>query len=143
MGGQCQLKLRWVDRFDPMGHEELRRFFDGYMDCFDRLDGPGAASYYSAPSFVVKDGDIAKFGPDEKVGYFSALMDSNAEAGEHIWEIAEFNVDQLSSNGAIAAVRWVARRSDRSVVWDFWDTYVLGDDGDGWCILGDIVHDAP
>jgi len=125
-----------------MEHEELRRLFDGYMGCFDRLDGPGAASYYSAPSFVVKSGGVTRFDPDEKVGYFSALMDSNAEAGEHLWEIAEFRVDQLASNGAIVNVRWIARRPDRSVIWDFWDTYVMGDDGDGWSILGDIVHDV-
>jgi len=126
-----------------MEHAELRRLFDGYMDCFDRLDGPGAASYYSAPSFVVKDGGVTRFDPDEKVGYFSTLMENNAEAGEHVWEIAEFKVDRLASNGAIVSVRWIARRPDRFVIWDFWDTYVVGDEGDGWRILGDIIHDVP
>jgi len=124
-----------------VSRRELRRFFDGYMGCFDRLDGPGAASYYSTPSFVVKSGRIIRFGPNEKIEYFSALMDSNAESGDHIWEIAEFDVDLLASNGALATVRWVARRSDRSVLWDFKDTYVLGNDADGWHILGDIVND--
>jgi hypothetical protein len=123
-----------------MEQPELRSLFDGYMDCFDRLDGPAAAAYYSAPSFVVKNGAITRLGPDEKADYFSALMDSNAEAGEHVWEIADFNVDLPAPNGAIATIRWIARRPDRSVVWDFSDTYVLGDDGDGWRILGDIVH---
>ena len=125
-----------------MGEPELRDLFERYKDCFDRLDGPAAAAYYSAPSFVVKNGGITRFGPDEKSDYFSALMDSNAEAGQHFWEIAEFKADQLASNGAIVSVRWIARRSDRSVLWDFWDTYVVGDEGQGWSILGDIVHDA-
>jgi len=125
-----------------MEQPELRSFFDGYMDCFDRLDGTAAAVYYSAPSFVVKDGGITRFGPNEKSDYFSALMDSNTEVGEHVWEIAEFDVDLPAPNGAIATVRWIARRPDRSVIWDFEDTYVLGNDGAGWSILGDIVHDS-
>ena len=125
-----------------MEQTELKSLFDGYMDCFERLDGPGAAAYYSAPSFVVKNGGMTRFGPDEKSDYFSGLMESNAEAGEHVWEIGEFNLDLPAPNGAIAKVRWIARRPDRTVIWDFADTYVLGDDGDGWRILGDIVHDS-
>jgi len=125
-----------------MGDSEIRSFFDDYLDCFDRLDGPAAAAYYSAPSFVVKNGGITRFGPDEKSDYFSALMASNAEASEHVWEIADFNVDLPAPNGAIATVRWIVRRPDRSVIWDFGDTYVLGHAAAGWRILGDIVHDS-
>ncbi len=112
------------------------------MECFDLLDGESAASYYSAPSFVVKNGDINRFDEAEKWGYFSDLMTSNAEAGEHSWEIAEFAVDKLAANGAVVSVRWTARQPDRSVIWDFRDTYIVGDDGDGWRIFGDIVHDT-
>ena len=28
-----------------------------------------------------------------------------------------------------------------TVIWDSEDTYVVADSGDGWRILGDIVHD--
>jgi hypothetical protein len=123
-------------------HRGLKQFFDGYMRSFDLLDGDSAASHYSVPSFVVKNGDINKIDEAEMSGYFSDLMTSNAEAGEHGWEIAEFDVARLAANGAIVTIRWVARRPDHSVIWDFWDTYVVGDDGDGWRILGDIVHDT-
>lgn len=113
------------------------------MDCFNRLDGPAAAEFYSAPSFVIKNGELIRFGPDEKVAYFSALMESNGAEGEHTWEIADFKVVTPASNGALVTVRWVGRRPDSSVIWDFSDTYVLGSSEDGWLILGDIVHDRP
>ena len=71
----------------------------------------------------------------------TSLMESNAAEGEHLWEIAHLQVTSPASNGAIATIRWVARRPDNSVLWEFEDTYVLGDSGGGWQILGDIVHD--
>ena len=124
-----------------MEHLDLRRLFDGYMDCFDRLDGPGAAAYYSAPSFVVKNGSVTRFGSSEKADYFSALMEANAAEGEHRWEIADFEVALPAANGAIVTVRWVAQRPSGSVIWDFKDTYFLADTAHGWRILGDMVHD--
>ena len=126
-----------------MTSSELRQLFDGYMECFGRLDGSAAAAYYAAPAFVVKNGDVIRFGSEEKVEYFSSLMEANASAGPHRWEFADFTVATPSINGAIVTVHWVARRSNDSVLWDFEDTYVLGNEGEGWFILGDIVHDNP
>lgn len=125
-----------------MSHDAIREFFDGYMECFDRLDGSAAAAYYSAPAFVVKNGGVTRFEAHEKVHYFSSLMESNAAADVDRWEIADFSVARPATNGAIATVRWIARGPDGSVIWDFEDTYVLGDSGNGWRILGDIVHDS-
>jgi hypothetical protein len=129
-------------RFDAMDSSDLQRLFEGYMDCFNRGDGPCAAAYYSAPSFVVKDGEVTRFESGEKVAYFTALMEANATSGPHKWEMDSFEVALPAANGAFATVRWIARRLDGSVIWDFKDTYVVVDTRQGWRILGDIVHDA-
>ena len=126
-----------------MEDEDLRRLFDDYMKCFDRLDGPGAAAHYSARSFVVKDRNVTRFGSSEKQDYFAALMEADATEGDHKWQIAEFSVTRPAVNGAIVTVRWVARRPDDSIIWDFKDTYFLANTTHGWRILGDMVHDSP
>lgn len=106
-----------LSRFGVVGYQDqFRDLFDGYMDCFNRLDAPGAAAYYSAPSFVIKNGGVTRFGPEEKAGYFEALMESNAAEGDHKWELAEFGVTLSAANGAIATVRWIARQPDGSVI---------------------------
>ncbi len=53
-------------RFVSVEHSDIRTLLEGYMRCFNRLDGPAAAAYYSAPSFVVKNGGVARFGSEEK-----------------------------------------------------------------------------
>ena len=120
----------------------IRRMFEAYRDCFNRLDGPGASSHYAAPSFVVKNGGVVRIDLDTKNDYFDSLMARNAAEGDHVWEIAELEVNLPATNGGIVTVRWIARRPDGSVLWDFFDTYVVADDGQGqgWLILGDIVH---
>lgn len=120
----------------------IRRMFNAYRDCFNRLDGPGAASHYAAPSFVVKNGGVVRFDSDTKNDYFASLMSGNAAEGDHVWEIAELAMNQLASNGAIVTVHWIARRPDGSVLWDFMDSYIVAEEAGGWLILGDIVHSA-
>ncbi len=96
-----------------MDERDLRSLFDGYMECFNRLDGPEAAFYYSAPSFVVKNGGVTRFAPEEKVDYFSSLITANAAEGEHRWEIVDFEATRPSAVAAIVTVRWVGRRPRR------------------------------
>lgn len=122
--------------------DTIRQMFESYRDCFNRLDGPGASSHYAAPSFVVKNDAVVRIDSDTKNDYFDSLMTRNAAEGDHVWEIAEFEVNQPTTNGAIITVRWIARRPDGSDIWDFFDTYIAADEGDGWHILGDIVHSA-
>lgn len=120
----------------------IRRLFDAYRDCFNLLDAPGAGSHYAAPSFVVKNGGVVRIAPETKNDYFGSLMSGNATEDHHVWEVAELEVDQPAANGAIVTVRWIARRPDGAVLWDFRDTYIAADEGEGWLILGDIVHSA-
>ncbi len=116
--------------------------FELYMAAFDRLDADAAAAWYAAPAFVVKNGAVERFDSNDKGEYFAALMASNASHGEHAWEIADFHAELPTDNGAIVTVRWIGRRPDRSVIWDFDDTYIVASTLEGWRILGDIVHDG-
>lgn len=120
----------------------IRELFNTYRDCFNRLDGRGAAAHYTTPSFVVKAGSVVRIDAQTKVGYFDSLVSGNASEGEHVWEIAGLDILQPAPNGAIVTVHWIARRPDRSILWDFLDSYIVADDGSGWLIQGDIVHHA-
>jgi ketosteroid isomerase-like protein len=105
------------------------------------LDADAAAAWYADPAFVVKNDGIVRFDQTGKAEYFAALMGANASHGEHAWQIAAFNADLPTDNGAVVTVRWVCARPDGSIIWDFADTYIVARTDDGWRILGDIVHD--
>jgi hypothetical protein len=59
--------------------------------------------------------------PREKV--LRARLDR--KDGPATWEILTFTVTDLGRNSALVTARWAFRRPDRSVVWDFFDSYHL------------------
>ena len=77
---------------------------------------------------------------DTKLDYFNSVFSENAAESEHVWEVAEFTMNQLASNGAIVTVRWIARRPDGSILWTSRASYMVADDGNGWLIWGNMVH---
>jgi hypothetical protein len=46
----------------------------------------------------------------------------------------------LGRDAAMITVRWIAHRPDRSVLWDFLDSYLVAIEDGRWRILGDVVH---
>jgi hypothetical protein len=40
----------------------------------------------------------------------------------------------------LITVRWIARRPDQSLLWDFLDSYLVAIEDGSWRILGDVVH---
>ena len=118
----------------------IRRFFDSYKDCYDRLDATGAAAHHATPSFVVNRGDVVVIEADSVASYFDSVFAENGAEGEHFWEIAEFDAVELASNGAIVTVRWIAKRPDGSPLWRSRASYMVADDGEGWLIWGNMVH---
>jgi hypothetical protein len=46
----------------------------------------------------------------------------------------------LGSDATLVTVRWIARRPNQSLLWDFLDSYLLALEDGQWRILGDVVH---
>jgi hypothetical protein len=44
------------------------------------------------------------------------------------------------SDAAMITVRWMVRRPDQSLLWDFLDSYLVAIEDGRWRILGDVVH---
>ncbi|HEY6688095.1 MAG TPA: hypothetical protein VI094_18010 [Propionibacteriaceae bacterium] len=57
--------------------------------------------------------------------YFAELLASNSQEGPHIWSIRDSKLQRLGSDAALVTVRWIARRPDQSLLWDFRDSYLL------------------
>lgn len=119
---------------------EIRRFFGSYTACYNRLDARCAAAHHADPSFVANRGQVVRINADTMFDYFDAVFSENAAEGEHVWEVAALDMNQMAPNGAVVTVDWIARRPDGSILWTSRATYMLADDGTGWSIWGDIVH---
>lgn len=96
---------------------------------------------YTTPCFVVKGGHVLRHNDEAaKRQYFAELLASNNQQGPHAWSIGDLKPRQLGSDAALLTVRWIARRPDQSLLWDFFDSYLLALEEGQWRILGDVVH---
>jgi hypothetical protein len=97
---------------------------------------------YATPCFVVKGGRVLRHSDETaKRHYFSELLASNNRHGPHTWSIGHVKLQPMGPDAALATVRWIALRLDKSVLWDFLDSYLLTVEEGQWRILGDVVHD--
>jgi hypothetical protein len=112
-----------------------------YRNAWNEGDLDTIVQTYATPCFVVKGGRVLHH-PDEaaKRAYFGELLAGNQAQGSHVWHIAELDDHALGADAALTTVRWVAQRPDRSVLWDFVDSYLLALDSGQWRILGDVVQ---
>ena len=96
---------------------------------------------YATPCFVVKAGQVLRHNDDAaKRRYFAELLASNNQEGPHTWSIGDLKLQRLGSDATLVTVRWIARRPDQSLLWDFLDSYLLALEDGQWRIWGDVVH---
>ena len=67
---------------------------------------------------------------------FAELLASNNQEGSHTWSIGDLKLQRLGSDATLVTVRWIARRPDQSLLWDFLDSYLLALEDGQWRILG-------
>ena len=51
-------------------------------------------------------------------------------------EHRRLKLQRLGSDATLVTVRWIARRPDQSLLWDFLDSYLLALEDGQWRILG-------
>jgi hypothetical protein len=119
------------------------RFMSLYGAAFDAYDLETIMEYYNTPCFIYKDGS-AIFLPDasHKRDYFQDLLRRLRAAEVHHSDMPSLAVTMLGASSAVVTVRWVSKKEDGSVVWDFFDSYYLARFGEEWKFLGDSVHEG-
>jgi hypothetical protein len=128
-----------------MDHREsadvLKGFIDEYTAAWNTADLAAIVEAYATPCFVVKGGRVFRH-RDQAANrrYFSELLASNQQEGQHTWSVGNLQMYPPGGDAVLITVRWLARRTDRSIVWDFLDSYLVAIDDGRWRILGDVVH---
>jgi hypothetical protein len=104
--------------------DELAGFIGAYAEAWNSGDLHGIVGAYATPCVVVKDGWVLRHDDvAAKHRYFGDLLASNRREGQHTWSVAELEPRPLGRDAAMVTVRWVCRRPDDSVIWDFLDSY--------------------
>jgi ketosteroid isomerase-like protein len=120
----------------------LRGFITQYGEAWNADDVDAIMNAYATPCFVVKGDRVLRHNDETaKRRYFTELLASNNQHGPHTWSIGDVKLQPLGRDAALATVRWIAQRPDKSVLWDFLDSYLLAVEEGQWRILGDVVHD--
>jgi hypothetical protein len=120
----------------------LRAHMDRYCKAWNDEDLDGIIDSYHLPCFIYKYGALhALLDAHSKRDYISGFLEVNREAGPATWEFLTISLIDLGSNSALATVRWVFRRPDGSVVWDFVDSYHCCRFDGRWKFLTRTLHD--
>jgi hypothetical protein len=131
-----------LSRPDASRNLALRQFVDAYRDAWNHEDIDAILRAYHVPSFTFKDATLHVF-PDAKSRreYVAEFVEENRREGPATWEIVTFATTGLGRNSALVTARWVFRRPDDFVVWDFVDSYHLCWFDGRWEILVRTLHD--
>jgi hypothetical protein len=115
---------------------------DRYRDAWNREDLDAILDCYHQPSFTYKPGELLTFlDARSRRDYVADFIEVNRREGPAIWEIVDFSLVSLGRLSALVGTRWVFRRLDGSVVWDFTDSYLLCRLDDRWRFLVRTLHD--
>jgi hypothetical protein len=121
----------------------LRRLMDEYCQAWNREDLDAIVESYHLPCFIYKYGTLhALLDAESKRDYIAGFIQENREAGPATWEFSDFSMIDLGSNSSLATARWVFRRPDGSVVWEFVDSHQFCQFNGRWRFLTRTLHDG-
>ena len=125
------------------GNDFFEAYIRRYGRAFDEYDLETILAYYHTPCFVFKGGSLfANVNEAVKRDYFQDLLDAYRREGYAAAEISQMEVKPLGWESVLLTVRWICRRADGSLAFDFWDSYFLIQIDGEWNILGDTVYGA-
>jgi hypothetical protein len=131
------------DPHSPQSFPDFQKLMSEYGGAFDAYDLESILDHYSSPCFILKDGKVNFLAETiSKRAYFTDLLGSLRAAEIHHSEMPSLTVNPLGGSAAVVTVRWVSKKEDGSVVWDFLDSYFVVRVGSEWKFLGDAVHES-
>jgi hypothetical protein len=124
------------------GDSFFRAYLDAYCDSWNREDLEAILDAYHLPCFIYKRGTLfALLEEGPKRDYFAEFVEVNRQEGPATWEIAGFSLVEQGRSSALVVARWLFRRPDGSVVWDFVDSHHVCRLDGRWKFLDRTLHD--
>jgi hypothetical protein len=124
------------------GENFFRAYMDAYCDAWNREDLEAILDTYHLPCFIYKRGTLyALLDERSKRDYIAGFVELNRQEGPATWEMPTFSLIELGHSSALATARWIFRRPDGSVVWDFVDSHHFCRFDGRWKFLDRTLHD--
>jgi len=122
--------------------DEIKEFFDRFVNDFSLLDGSVVAQRYLSPyTAVSRDGDLwLCHDYSEVVEYFKSLVDKHASEGVVKCQYADPACEQVGQSSFFASVTWTMMREDGSAVSTWRESYNLVKTASGLKIFTSIDH---
>jgi hypothetical protein len=120
----------------------LQKFIAQYGEAWNGDDLDAIMNAYATPCFVVKGGRVLRHSDETaKRHNFSELLASDNQHGPHTWSIGHVKLQPLGPTPPSPLFGGSPSGFDKSVLWDFLDSYLLAVEEGQWADLGDVVHD--
>lgn len=122
--------------------DEIKEFFDRFVDDVDLLDGSVVARRYLSPyTAVSRDGDLwLCMEHSDVVDYFTILVDKHAAEGVVRCKYEDLECEEVGSSGYFASVTWTMMRKDGSTVSTWRESYNFINRPTGLKIYTSIDH---
>lgn len=115
---------------------EIRRFFEGYRDAFNRFDGDAVARFYAVPCGIADDKGYTHWPAFESVrDNMVALCELYRSNGFKYARFQPASFLALGEKFAVADIAWHIDRLAQREPWEFHTTYNLMKTDEGWRIL--------
>lgn len=121
--------------------DPFEQYFRRYAEAFDAFDPERVAAFFHRPLLLVgKDGAVPIVGEDAIAGYSRGILAYHREKGYARAEVHDIEARKQAPNLAIVSVHWQIFQADDELLWDWWNTYNLLEEDDGWKILVATTH---
>lgn len=122
--------------------DDIKKFFDRFVEDFSSFDGKLIASRYLAPyTAVSRDGDLWLCATqEESEEYFQSLLDRHSSSGVVRCTYENLDCSSIGSNCFLATVTWTMLAEDDVVVSNWRESYNLIRTSEGLKIYTSIDH---
>ena len=122
--------------------DDIKEFFDRFVDDFSSFNGTLIASRYRAPYLAVSsDGDIWECAArPELVEYFQSLLDKHLEDGVTCCKYQDLETYSIGKSCFSASVTWTMMNKSGETVSTWRESYNLIRTDDGLKIFTSIDH---
>ncbi|HEV2611519.1 MAG TPA: hypothetical protein VGU61_14715 [Noviherbaspirillum sp.] len=128
--------------FDTNPRQEVKQFFDDFVEAFKAFDGPLIARRYAAPYVALSgEGVLQSFATQARIGeYFQNVVDHYRQMGCRSCRYTHLEVISLGRNSALATLDWELLHEDGSIIHAWRESYNLAGTGKGLCIFASTDH---
>jgi len=122
--------------------DDIKEFFDRFVDDFSLFDGAILANHYQAPYLAVSpDGDIWQCSAQSEVAdYLQSLLDRHSSQGVRSCTCTEIESTPIGKSCALVSVTWSMKGEDNKVILSWRESYNLVKTDAGIKIFTSIDH---